>query len=366
MDGGFTKLWDVDAGRTIWTLPRPSGAGGRVAFSSLGRLAIGAGGQVLVHDFAPAKEQVTMWLAEEEAADRQAKAGTEPVRRTADGMVQIPLGEFLMGSCWGYDDECPLHSVDLSGFLMDEREVTQASFEELLGRNPSRRDWLNPDWPVAPVSWADAVAYCNARSLDEGLTPCYDLDTLECDFSADGYRLPTEAEWEYACRAGSPTVFPFGNDADELTDHAWTRGEAGAEPKPVGQKLPNAWGLHDMMGNAAEWCHDFYEWDYYERSPGVNPKGPQLGEARIVRGGSVIDSGTDPFRAATRWCADPVSARRLAKSPPAEKVVLPAVRDEPGTAAGSADSTEDGAEAPPGIDTLICPIGFRCVRKLPP
>jgi formylglycine-generating enzyme required for sulfatase activity len=206
--------------------------------------------------------------------------------RTTSGieMVFIPAGEFLMGSDRGEADEKPAHQAHVNGFYMDKFDVTQKSYEALMGTNPSK--FKGPDKPVERISWLNAVKYCNARSLKEGLKPCYDLDTMACNFDADGYRLPTEAEWEYACRAGSTTEYFFGNDPALLREHAWFKENSGETTNPVGQKRPNAWGLYDMHGNVSQWCNDFYAEDAYRQSGADDPRGPATGEKRVLRGGS--------------------------------------------------------------------------------
>lgn len=205
-------------------------------------------------------------------------------------MVLIPAGTFRMGSDKGEKDEMPVHEVFVDAFLMDRCEVTQEQWARLAEGN----EWLPNDpshfkgsnLPVEMVSWDRAALFCNERSRDEGLTPCYDEDTGECNFDADGYRLPTEAEWEYACRAGSSTAFCFGDDAQMLGDYAWFADNAGKKTHEVGTKRPNAWGLYDMHGNVAEWCHDFYDESYYQTSPPRNPRGPADGERYVLRGGA--------------------------------------------------------------------------------
>jgi len=199
-------------------------------------------------------------------------------------MVPIPAGQFMMGINDGPVDAKPAHSVKLDGFLIDQCEVTQEVYQKITGKNPSRRK--NPRNPVEQVTWSAAARFCNARSALEGLTPCYDTNTWECHFAANGYRLPTEAEWEYACRAGSSTSYSFGDSAADLKLYAWYEGNAQAAPHAVGQRKPNVWGLYDMQGNLWEWCNDFYGAKYFRNSPGDNPHGPQEGEKRVLRGGA--------------------------------------------------------------------------------
>jgi formylglycine-generating enzyme required for sulfatase activity len=153
-----------------------------------------------------------------------------------------------------------------------------------MGENPSR--WKADKNPVEQVRWSDAVKFCNERSRLEGLAPCYNLETWQCNFNANGYRLPTEAEWEYACRAGTKTAYFFGNDPLKLTDYAWFDKNSGRHPQPVGQKRPNPWGLYDMCGNVWQWCNDFYKVDYYQEAAQENPRGPKEGKSKVVRGGA--------------------------------------------------------------------------------
>jgi formylglycine-generating enzyme required for sulfatase activity len=206
-------------------------------------------------------------------------------------MVSIPGGEFTMGANYGSIDAKPAHRVKVNGFFMDQTEVTQEIHEKITGKNPSRRK--NPRNPVEQATWVAAVKFCNARSIREGLTPCYDLDTWKCDFSANGYRLPTEAEWEYACRAGATTEYYFGDSQDQLKAYAWFRGNSDSKPHLVAKKKPNPWGLYDMAGNLWEWCNDFYNAKYYQTSPADNPRGPDHGEKRVLRGGAWSSSAED-------------------------------------------------------------------------
>jgi formylglycine-generating enzyme required for sulfatase activity len=198
----------------------------------------------------------------------------------------IPAGEFIMGSTDGADDEKPPHPVKISkSFYMGVHEVTQGEYKEVMGKNPSWYEFTDRH-PVENVSWKDAIAFCNKISNRDGLTPYYRSEEGEAH-EGDGYRLPTEAEWEYACRAGSTTNYSFGDDESRLKDFAWY---AENSPKrttnPVDQKAPNAFGLFDMHGNVWEWCWDGYSPNFYERSPVNDPVCPgQRATLRVVRGG---------------------------------------------------------------------------------
>ncbi|MGQ9573931.1 MAG: formylglycine-generating enzyme family protein [Thermoguttaceae bacterium] len=228
------------------------------------------------------------------------------VVRTASGveMVRIPGGWFEMGSARSGQTDEPPHRVYVSPFYIDRYEVTQEQYEGLMGENPSR--WKKPHNPVEQIRWPQAAKYCNARSRLEGLQPAYDEKTWQCDFQASGYRLPTEAEWEYAARAGSTTEYSFGNDPARLKRYAWFKGDCPLRrPYPVGQKEPNPWGLFDMYGNVCEWCNDFYQEDYYQHSPTHDPRGPQTGQGRVLRGGSWFSSAEE-CRSAYRLYEDPV------------------------------------------------------------
>ncbi len=235
-------------------------------------------------------------------------------------MVLIPAGRFVMGSDDGPPEQQPAHEVQVDAFWMDRYEVTQAVYAKMDPINGSH--FKGPDLPTEMIGWGKAALYCNLRSEAEGLTPCYN-EFGECDFEADGYRLPTEAEWEYACRAGSDTVYSFGADSALLGEHAWFAGNAKKKTHPVGCKEPNAWGLYDMHGNVAEWCNDFYAPDYYATSPAENPRGPAEGDKNVLRGG--------------HWGASAQSCTSAAR-----------VGEEPGFS--DACFARDA-------------IGFRCVRK---
>jgi len=203
-------------------------------------------------------------------------------------MRLVPAGSFMMGSDSGEDDEKPVHRVHIDAFYMDRYEVTNERFAKFLNDYGSDKDaggnvmicehewglkksgnrWVPQagyeGYPVVYVTWYGARQY--ARHY--------------------GKRLPTEAEWEKACRAGSSRKYSFGDDEGKLKDHAWYGEEGGVSTHPVGQKLANALGLCDMHGNVWEWCEDWYREDYYGSSPSRNPSGPGDGEFRVLRGGS--------------------------------------------------------------------------------
>ena len=212
--------------------------------------------------------------------------------------VTIPGGTFQMGNIQNdnqYTREEPTHDVSISGFEMSIYEVTQEQYQSVTGSNPSGDYGVGADYPVYNVSWFDAMKFCNKMSDAADLDRCYDDSTWTCDFGANGFRLPTEAEWEYACRAGTETNFHTGNDlssdsrtSTDLDRAGWywiNWGDANRKTHTAGEKEPNAWGLYDMHGNVWEWCNDWYDKDYYDSSPSADPTGPTSGSYPVTRGG---------------------------------------------------------------------------------
>jgi len=207
-------------------------------------------------------------------------------------MILINGGTFMMGSPEtekgrNFTDEGPQHKVTVSSFYIGKYSVTQPEYEEIMGENPSHPNHKRPENPVDQVTWLNAVDYCNKRSVKEGLTPVYTINgnNVTWNREANGYRLPTEAEWEYACRAGTQTPFYTG---DKVEEAGWykgnTRDSAGQRYTfPVGQKKPNAFGLYDMHGNVLEWCWDFFA--PYTAEAQIDPIGPATGDRRVYRGG---------------------------------------------------------------------------------
>ncbi len=187
------------------------------------------------------------------------------------GKGVIPGGSFLMGS-EDFDNTKPVHRVTLSPFHIGKFQVTQQQWQAVMGNNPSY--FKGDNLPVEQISWEDAVSFCEKLSKQTGKI----------------YRLPTEAEWEYACLAGSTGKYCFGDDEALLKDYAWYSENSGNKTHPVGEKLPNNWGLHDMHGNVWEWCQDWYDENYYaelsKQGEVVNPQGPATGGSRVLRGGS--------------------------------------------------------------------------------
>jgi len=254
--------------------------------------------------------------------------------KTGVEMVVIPGGWFQMGSESGGPDESPVHRVWISPFWMDRYEVVQEEFKKHQISDPSH--FKNPKNPLEQINWTDAAIYCNERSRAEGLEPCYDEETWDCNFEANGYRLPTEAEWEYACRAGTSTEYCFGDNSRELRSHGWFTDNSSKKAHPVGQKPPNPWGLYDMHGNVAEWCNDLYAADYYEHSPEKDPKGPPEGKERVLRGGA-WNSSAEACRSAYRTSDPSIDDTCLAS----DAIGFRCVRSAPSNVSSETNMTDE-------------------------
>lgn len=248
----------------------------------------------------------------EESTGTQPESGgesAEPLVQVPDDFILISGGTFTMGSpdseAWRSEDELQ-HTVTVSSFYISAYEVTQAEYEEVMGSKPS--SFAGDELPVESVSWLDAIAYCNARSEAEQLTPVYTIDgsTVIWDQSANGYRLPTEAEWEYACRAGTTTPFntensPSAEEANyyghypyEIENNYFSQGNLSTRPGQYRQTTvavdsfsANAYGLYNMHGNVSEWVWDFY--GAYSTEAQTDPTGVESGTLRVYRGGGWND-----------------------------------------------------------------------------
>lgn len=239
-----------------------------------------------------------------------------------EGFVFIKGGTFMMGSPASEakrDDDEVQHRVTLSSFYLGKYEVTQKEWYTLMGTTPGeQRDKARESfapykvflqlagegdaYPMYYVSWLEAVEYCNKRSQREGLKPVYTIkgETVTWNPQANGYRLPTEAEWEYACRAGTTT--PYYTGGSPAVAAGWYEDNSEDDTHPVGQKQPNVWGLYDMNGNVSEWCWDWYG-DYVTASQ-TDPTGASSGSYRVGRGGGFIDSD-EVLRSAFRGGGEP-------------------------------------------------------------
>ncbi len=292
--------------------------------------------------------------------------GEEQPPRAAedDGYILLPGGTFRMGSPetenWRIGDEL-LHDVTVTAFRIDPYETTQEEYARLMGENPGSFPGVN--LPVEQVSWLDAILYANAKSKDAGLTPVYTVDAngVSWDRAADGYRLPTEAEWEYACRAGTVTPFNTGKspDADEANFYGHYPYEieenyfdnSVLEAKPgvyrqttvaVGSFEPNGWGLYDMHGNVNEWCWDYY--GTYDPGNTADPSGPDTGSRHVYRGGGWNDFGKNMRSAYRAAGQSDLKAANLG---------IRLVRNAEAGVSGTVTARETVREAKPGGRVLI-------------
>jgi len=228
----------------------------------------------------------------------------------------IPSGTFIMGSSESEiarDDDELQHRVNLTrSYYISTKEITQSQWREVTGENPSNH--ICNDCPVEGVNWYECIEFCNLLSKSEGYEPVYTVDgqSVTWEKKKRGYRLPTEAEWEYACRAGTRTPTYNGADEQDILNIGWCRENSDGETHPVGRKLPNEWGLYDMCGNVWEWCWDRYTefrrdtrddptigWPTYSRNPPTE---------RVLRGGS-YRYPLHCFRSAKRYSYSPILPR---------------------------------------------------------
>jgi formylglycine-generating enzyme required for sulfatase activity len=241
----------------------------------------------------------------------------QPTPRPAPAnMVWVEGGAFQMGSNNGGNGEKPVHTVTVKSFYMGKYEVTQKEWVEVMGTTiAQQRDMVNKsysldgegdNYPMYNVHWYEAVEYCNKLSQKEGLTPAYrgSGDNITCNFNASGYRLPTEAEWEYAARGGTKDYLSYeyadGNGVDAVS---WYWDNSGGITHPVGMKQPNSLGLYDMSGNVSEWCWDWF--GAYSSGSQTNPSGASSGPTRVSRGGSWINGAAFVWSSASRSPTDP-------------------------------------------------------------
>ena len=253
----------------------------------------------------PGKYDVTVFVAAPDGRETQAAFAVTVIRPflvdIGQGvkleMVLIPAGQFLMGSPDSAKDaggdEKPQHRVRITRpFYLCKYPVTQEQWVAVMGSNPSHHE--GPKNPVECVTWDDSQQFVGRLNERFGRLHHGHVLAVEGEF-----RLPTEAQWEYACRAGSTTRFCYGNDVSALGDYAWYAANSGGKTHPVGEKKSNAWGLYDMHGNVWEWCQDWYDGTYYVNSPTDDPPGPATGSNRAIRGGCYAD-GTDYCLSAKR------------------------------------------------------------------
>ncbi len=230
------------------------------------------------------------------ASGAKDKIEVDPELEAMVQMVAVKGGTFTMGTSEGEDDEFPAHSVTVDSFDMLATEVTQELYKKVTGKNPSY--FVGEKLPVEKVSWIDAIIFCNKLSVAMGKRPCYSqsantdtstwvgAENIVCNYNANGYRLPTEAEWEYAAKGGANKesfLFAGSSSIDEV---AWYEGNCDGETHEVATKAPNSLGLYDMSGNVWEWCWDNYSPTFYVDGSSRNTKGPATGKGKVLRGGS--------------------------------------------------------------------------------
>jgi len=305
------KLVNAEPAETVSTPATPSGPASGAVGTSHGYTTGGASsnlGHAVEYRFDWGDDSYSSWATSASASHSWTSAGTYQVKAqarcqpqpevvsawssalavgvfSATGMVLIPAGSFDMGGTQ-YSAEQPIHSVYLDAYCIDTTEVTFDQYDAFCDATsrtkPSDSGYGRGTRPVINVTWYGSKAYCEWA----------------------GKRLPTEAEWERACRAGTDTAYSFGDDTGLLGNYGWNGADSGGMTQPVGGKLPNAFGLYDMHGNVWEWVADWYDGGYYAVSPSSNPPGPSSGTYKVLRGGSWA-SPVSPLRSANRNGVDP-------------------------------------------------------------
>ena len=240
--------------------------------------------------------------------DASAEEKADELKSIKDSFVFVEGGTFSMGSSDGERYEKPVHDVTVSSFYMGKTEITQAQWNVLMEYNPSY--FKGDNLPVEFVSWYDAIVFCNRLSMMDGRTPAYSVNgktdpdtwnykpckndsisgTVTMDLNANGYRLPTEAEWEYAACGGNKSKGYKYSGSDDLGSVAWYSENSGGQTHDVATKAPNELGLYDMSGNLWEWCWDWFDLYNDSKSPASNPTGASSGYPRVDRGGSSYDN----------------------------------------------------------------------------
>ncbi|SFA71068.1 Formylglycine-generating enzyme, required for sulfatase activity, contains SUMF1/FGE domain [Flavobacterium swingsii] len=230
-------------------------------------------------------------------------------------MVKVEGGKFLMGSPdenkIAENDEQKQHEVTVGNFEINKLEVSVWEWKQYCKKTkkkmPAKQVWgINDNYPITNITWNEAIAYCNWLSKQDGYKPAYTVvgPNIICDFTANGYRLPTEAEWEYAAKGGKKSKNNIFSGSNISNDIAWQQNNSDKKPHAVGTKLANELGIYDMSGNVWEWCYDWYNKDYYKSEDGNNPTGPIRGEKKSVRGGS-WDSKESYLRTSNRISTTP-------------------------------------------------------------
>jgi len=301
-----------------------SNATADVYLNDLFRDKIRAGADVQISGLQPGDYNITLRAALKSETQQVTISSNETqhlsfeIDNTLPGFVFVEGGNFQMGMSGGSRDEKPVHHVTLSPFYISEYESTQKEWVDIMGYNPSSQ--IDDALPVDNVSWYEAIVYCNKRSIAESLTPVHTIlgttdpsrwgaipnstnsnwTFVRYDFYANGYRLPTEAEWEFAARGGMQSKGFKYSGSDDLETVAWNSTNSNKKMQEPGTKEQNELGIYDMSGNVLEWCWDWYDENYYSQSSSQDPKGATSGFSRVLRGGSCNAYMSSNFRVSYR------------------------------------------------------------------